>query len=615
MSDTQKTPYLQRLDRGVLLFDGAMGTMLYDRGVFVNRCFEETCLSRPELVSGIHEAMIDAGAQAITTNSFGANPVKLTGYGLQEKTAEINTASVRLAKDAAGADVYVAGSVGPLGQRLEPVGRISMERAQEAFALQMSTLLEAGVDLILLETFKNTDELLLAASVAKRLAPEIPVQAQFFLSSYQIENYADEARRIVDRLEESPHVDVVGMNCAVGPSFTLDILSGISGHTGKPVSAMPNAGFPKDVDGRQLYLASPDYFAEYALRFRDAGATVIGGCCGTTPEHIRKMGRMILNIDAGRRVSLRPATETTKVEHAQPVPLVEKSKLGAALAAGTWITSVELVPPVGIDLQRILEKADQLKRDDVTCINIPDGPRASSRISALITALEIERHTGVETILHVCCRDKNLIGMQADFLGSQASGLRNMLCVTGDPPKVGNYPDVTGVFDVDSVGLLSLANQLNHGLDLGGNELPAPTSLVLGAGLNPAAAAPETEIERAYMKAEAGVEFFITQPVFDAEQLIGFLEKVADTDVPVIAGVWPLASYRNALFLNNEVPGVTIPDPIMARMQAIESKEAAREEGIRISREITDAVRHLIRGIQVSPPFGRLKTALDVIAE
>jgi methionine synthase / methylenetetrahydrofolate reductase(NADPH) len=615
MSDTQKTPYLQRLDRGVLLFDGAMGTMLYDRGVFVNRCFEETCLSRPELVSGIHEAMIDAGAQAITTNSFGANPVKLTGYGLQEKTAEINTASVRLAKDAAGADVYVAGSVGPLGQRLEPVGRISMERAQEAFALQMSTLLEAGVDLILLETFKNTDELLLAASVAKRLAPEIPVQAQFFLSSYQIENYADEARRIVDRLEESPHVDVVGMNCAVGPSFTLDILSGISGHTGKPVSAMPNAGFPKDVDGRQLYLASPDYFAEYALRFRDAGATVIGGCCGTTPEHIRKMGRMILNIDAGRRVSLRPATETTKVEHAQPVLLVEKSKLGAALAAGTWITSVELVPPVGIDLQRILEKADQLKRDDVTCINIPDGPRASSRISALITALEIERHTGVETILHVCCRDKNLIGMQADFLGSQASGLRNMLCVTGDPPKVGNYPDVTGVFDVDSVGLLSLANQLNHGLDLGGNELPAPTSLVLGAGLNPAAAAPETEIERAYMKAEAGVEFFITQPVFDAEQLIGFLEKVADTDVPVIAGVWPLASYRNALFLNNEVPGVTIPDPIMARMQAIESKEAAREEGIRISREITDAVRHLIRGIQVSPPFGRLKTALDVIAE
>ncbi len=606
-------PYTERLGEGILLFDGAMGTMLYDRGVFINRCFEEINLSRPEMVERVHRENIEAGAQVLTANSFGANPVKLAGHGLADRTEEINHAAVRLAREAATAETYVAGSVGPLGARLEPLGRLSMSAAKAAFSEQISALLSSGVDLLLFETFKNLDELLLAVRVARTIDRSIPIQAQFSVGPYLSEEYRKEAPGIAQRLDAEEGIDVIGFNCTIGPSDMLDILSAIRPLVRKPISIMPNAGFPKEVDGRQIYLTTPDYFAEYAQRFFEGGASVIGGCCGTTPEHIRKMAGAILTFGRARQlIEVKGSAE--KAEPKEPVKLAERSRLGAALASGEWITSIEIVPPLGADLTKVIEKTRDLAVKGISCVNVPDGPRASSRISAFVAAAEIQRASGVEAILHFGCRDRNLIAMQADLLAGEAVGLKNMLLITGDPPKVGNYPDVTGVFDVDSIGLLSLADRLNHGVDLGGTELSKPTSLVLGAGANPVSAAMDREIDRTHRKAEAGAEFFITQPVFDAEKILDFIRLIEDTGVPVIAGVWPLASYRNALFLHNEVPGVVIPEEVMERMRRQESKEDAREEGIRIAREIIQRVKGAVRGVQVSPPFGRIQTALDVIA-
>lgn len=608
-----KTPYIERLREGILLFDGAMGTMLYDRGIFINRCFEEVNLSRPEMVERIHRENIEAGAEVLTTNSFGANPIKLAGHGLADRTEEINRAAVRLARGVAGENAYVAASIGPLGTRIEPFGRLSQNEAQEAFTRQIRALLAEGVDLLLFETFKNLDELLLAVAAARELDTQVTIQAQASIGPYMSEEYRKEAPAIAKRLDATEGIDVIGFNCTIGPSDMLDILLSIRPLVHKPISIMPNAGFPKDIEGRQIYLTTPEYFAEYAQRFFEGGASVIGGCCGTTPEHIRRMGRAILTFGKARHEIEVTSGEKEPVRK-EPLPLEERSGLGKALATGAWITSIELLPPLGADLTRVIEKARNLSSHGITCVNVPDGPRASSRISAFIAAIEMQRTGGVEAILHFGCRDRNLIAMQADLLAGEAVGLKNMLLITGDPPKVGNYPDVTGVFDVDSIGLLSLASRLNHGLDLGGTELAKPTSLVLGAGANPASAALQREIDRAYRKAEAGAEFFITQPVFDAEKLLSFIRSIEGTGVPVIAGVWPLASYRNALFLHNEVPGVMIPDEVMERMRKQETKEGAREEGIRIARKIVAEVRGAVRGVQVSPPFGRIKTALDVIA-
>ncbi len=608
-----RKPYLERLSEGILLFDSAMGTMLYERGIGLGRSFEEASLSRPELVERIHRENAEAGAQALTTNTFGANPIKLAGHGLADRTEEVNRAGVKLARDVAGEELYVAASVGPLGQRISPLGRLTVEEAKAAFRRQMSALLEGEIDLIILETFKSIDELELAVSVARSLSPIIPIQAQFTIGPLLTEEYRRQAPAIAERLDRTEGIDVVGLNCTVGPSDMLEILLAIRERVRKPISIMPNAGYPKEVEDRQIYLATPDYFAEYALRFHEAGANIVGGCCGTTPAHIHKMGRAILSF-ASARHEITASNEGVEALPKEPPPISARSRLGAALADGSWITSVEMVPPLGSDLSKVIQRSAELAEAQVTCVNVPDGPRASARISALITAIELQRQAGVETILHFACRDKNLIGMQADLLAAEAVGLKNLLMVTGDPPKVGNYPDVSGVFDVDAIGLLSLARRLNHAVDLGGSELASPTGLVLGAGANPASPVITREIDRAYRKAEAGAEFFITQPVFDVDLLLSFLRKIEGTGVPVIAGVWPLASHRNALFLHNEVPGVVIPEEIMRRMERQETKEDARDEGIKIAREIIARIRGAVRGVQVSPPFGRVRTALDVIA-
>lgn len=608
-----RKPYLERLRDGVLLFDGAVGTMLYDKGVFINQCFEHVNITYPEKVLELHREMAAAGAQALTSNTFGANETRLEPYGIADLVEGINREGVRLAREVAGDELYVAASVGPLASRLGPVGKISEEEASRIFVRQISVLIDAGADLILLESFRNLDELLLAARVARDLSRDIPIQAQYSFRPLRSEPFQTELLPVFQKLQDEPAVDVVGLNCSTGPAHMLDLVLAIRDHVAKPISIMPNAGYPRDYEGRQLYLASPDYFAEYALKFLDAGVNIIGGCCGTTPQHIEKMGKAILQIDSSRNRVFRIEVAGGDWRKREPLPLEQCSTLGRALAEGDWITSIELVPPVGTSLEGVIGKAKHLREGQITCINVPDGPRASSRVSTLVTCMELQRHSGIETIQHICCRDKNLIGIQSELLGAQAAGVHNLLLLTGDPPKVGNFPDATGVFDIDSIGLIHLAESLNRGIDLGGNSLPDATTFVSGSGTNPAAPVLDREIERTFRKAEAGARFFITQPVFDVELLLGFLEKVAGTGVPVIAGIWPLAGYRNALFLQNEVPGVTIPGDIMERMKRQESKEGAMEEGILIAREIIRVIRNLVAGVQVSPPFGRLEAALKVI--
>ena len=609
-----KLPYLERLAQGVLVYDGAMGTMLYARGIFINRCFDEICLSNPSLVTEIHREYIRAGAEALETNSFGANRVKLTSFNLEDKVEAINRRAVRLAREAGGGDSYVAGAVGPLGARLQPIGRLSEALAREAFREQIGALLEEGVDCLLLETFKNLDELMLACDVCRELSAEIPLQAQFTVGSDTISEEGSDARLIASQLQARGDVDVIGVNCSIGPADMLELLSLIREQVSRPLAVMPNAGLPREMEGRLFYLTSPEYFGEYALRFVEGGAAAIGGCCGTTPEHTAAMARAAAARSI-RRGTPGPALESAPAQAAprQELPLAERSRLGNALAREEFVVSVELVPPTGTSLDGVIGSSRRLYRSGVHCINIPDGPRASSRISAMLTSLEIERSAKIETILHYCCRDRNLIGMQGDLLGAQAVGLRNLLIITGDPPKMGGYPEARGVFDVDALGLVSLIKRLNRGIDLGGNALREPTSFVIGVGANPGSLSLEREVERTFKKKEAGADFVITQPVFDVDLLLDFLKRISPTGLPVLAGVWPLASYRNAQFLNNEVPEVDIPGHIMARMEKTGSKEEGAREGLSIASEIISEIRHHVRGIQISPPFGKVATALELL--
>lgn len=606
-------PYLERLKQGVLLFDGAMATYLFTKGVYLKKCFEEVCMTNPQLVLDVHREYIANGAQAIETNSYGANPLKLSGFHLADKTEQINREAVLLARQAAGGTVYVAGAVGPTGRVLQPEGPLTDDEARDSFRAHIGALVRAGVDLLLLETFQNRRELALAVEVARELAPDLPLQAQFtygrglFLGE---DWYLAEAEAWAPLLESLP-VDVVGVNL-MGPADALETLAVLKKHLTKPIAVMPDSGLPKEVDGRQFYLVTPAYFADYAKLFLDAGVAVVGGCCGTTPEFIGKAAEALLSFDAGRREVRWTATTATAPEQ-PPHPLATRSALGAALERGDWITTVELVPPLGVDASALIDKARSLEAGGVRFVNIPDGPRASARLGALATAALLARATTLEPILHLACRDKNLIGLQGDLFGYHALGLRNVLLVTGDPPKVGKYPQVTGVFDVDSIGLTEVVRRFNGGLDMGAEPLPERTRFVFGAGVNPAFPVPETELERARRKAEAGAEYFIAQPVWDAGPLERFLDQIQPLGVPVLLGVWPLASYRNALFLANEVPGVVIPPAVLDRLHPLTDKEAARQEGLALSRTLVERVRRRVAGLQVSPPFGNVNTALELI--
>lgn len=612
-------PFLTLLEeRPALLFDGAMGTYLYQKGVFLNRCFDELNVAAPDLVRGVHEEYVRAGADVLETNTFGANAVKLGPHGLGGRVAELNAAGVRVARQAARDQALVAGAIGPLGAQIEPWGPMALGEARDAFRQQAAALAEAGADLFVIETFGNLSEMQQAIRAVREVCDR-PIVAQMTIDADGNSLYGTTAETFTQRIDEWG-ADVIGLNCSVGPKAMLDALERMARVTRKPLSAQPNAGIPRAVEGRNIYLVSPEYLAEYTRRFVQAGAHVVGGCCGTTPNHIRAMRQTLRLLAAdtarqrGPRVTVAAGDEPAEPT-VQPVPFAERSRFAARLAKGEFVTSVELSPPRGHDPSRVLAGAKTLREAGVDVVNVPDGPRATARMGALAAAVCIERGAGIETVLHYACRDRNLLGIQSDLLGAQALGIRNLLLVTGDPPKLGDYPDATAVFDVDAIGLTHIVRKLNEGVDIGGAPIGVPTSFCFGVGVNPGAVDLAHELKRYRYKIEAGAEFAITQPVFDVELLERFLEKVRDVRVPVIAGIWPLLSFRNAEFMNNEVPGAHVPAPLLERMRAADEAGRGREEGLAIAREVFERVRPLIQGVQVSAPMGKVKLALKVFGD
>lgn len=600
-----------RLQDSVLLFDGAMGTMLYSRGVFINKCFDELNLSRPQLVGEIHRAYIEANAQCIETNTFGANRFKLKAHGFEANLVEINHQGARIAREIAGRDVLVAGSIGPLGVRIEPWGPTSVEEARQAFAEQAMVLMDGGVDLFILETFSDLSEIRQAIQACRELC-DLPIVASMTVGDDGNSLYGTSPDVFARRLDEW-EADVVGINCSVGPPIMLEALEKMVKATGKAISVMPNAGTPQQVDGRNFYLVSGEYMAEYARRFIQAGAKIVGGCCGTTPEYIRAMHNAIRSL-VPRRSSAVIVPRKEAVPEARPVPTAQKSRLGKKIAEGDFVVTVEIVPPRGCDATKILDAARFLKENGVDAVNVPEGPRALSRMGAQHLSLLIQQKVGIETILHYTCRDRNLLGMMSDMLGLDAIGLKNILIITGDPPKMGDYPDSTAVFDVDSIGLVNMVQSLNQGVDLGGNAIGQPTGYLIGVGVNPGAIDLEHEIRRFEWKVKAGAEFAITQPVFDPVLLEHFFERTSHVRIPIIAGIWPLTSLRNAEFMNSEVPGARVPDTVMDRMRAAKTKEEALHEGIEIARETVRGIADRVQGISVSAPFGKVEHAVSVLA-
>ena len=589
-----------------------MGTLLYAKGIFINRSYDELNLSQPDLIRGAHHDYLQAGAEIIETNTFGANSFRLSRYGLGDKVREINLAGAKLAKEVAKSfDGWVAGSVGPLGVRIEPLGKTSFSEARQAFREQIAALLEASVDLIILETFGYLEELHQAYMAARELDSKIPVIAQVTVD--EDANCLDGSTPEVfaPRLE-SWGVDVIGCNCSVGPVAMLEAMERVRANTSLPLSAQPNAGIPRSVDGRNIYLCSPEYMASYARKFVNAGVRLVGGCCGTTPEHIRVM-KSALRVTQARAQTPETHGKSKTAPHAVPtVPLEERSRLGAKIASGKFVTMVEIVPPKGTDIQKEIEGARFLKSVGVDAINIPDSPRASARMSNQALSLLLQQQVGIEAILHYTCRDRNVLCIQSDLLGAAAVGIRNLICITGDPPKMGGYPDATAVFDVDAIGLVNIVHNLNRGLDIGGNPIGIGTGFVIGVGANPGVPNIDEEIRRFEYKVEAGAELAVTQPVFDLSLLENFLRRIEHCRIPVVAGIWPLVSARNAEFMKNELR-VSVPDSILERMGRTTTPEAARQEGVAIAREMLIAVRPMVQGAQISAPQGRYSSAADVL--
>jgi methionine synthase / methylenetetrahydrofolate reductase(NADPH) len=595
------------------VFDGAMGTMLYSKGVFINRCYDELNLKEPDLIRDVHRAYVRAGAELLETNSFGANRVKLAEHGLEAHVHEINARAAQLAKEAARDRALVGGAIGPLGIRIEPYGPTSVEEAREIFGEQAQGLLDGGVDFFILETFGDLVEIQ-QALLAVRAVSDLPVIAQMTIQQDGATAFGTTPELLTKRLD-AWDADVIGLNCSVGPHGMLAAVEKMAGLTARKLSAQPNAGLPREIHGRKMYMASPEYMATFSGRLIRAGATFVGGCCGTTPDHIRRISDAVHAI-APRQVIVSVHAAEQEAALADARPLAERSEWGRRIATGELVTTVEIVPPKGITPDRMLAGVRLLKAAGVNAVNVPDGPRAQMRMGVLPTATLVEQIVGIETVVHYCCRDRNLLGMLSDLLGAHALGLRNLLLITGDPPKMGPYPEATAVFDIDSIGLTNLVSRLNRGLDPGGNPIGEPTSFTIGVGVNPGAQDVEHELKRFYWKVEAGAEYAITQPVFDPDQLLGFIEELRKRGIwiPIVAGIWPLVSARNAEFMANEVPGVVVPPEIVARMQRAseKSREHALHEGIAIAREMFDRVRPHVQGLQVSAPFGKVAFALQV---
>lgn len=601
-----------------VLCDGAMGTTLYARGVFINRCYDELNLSQPDLVRSIHEDYLQAGAELIETNTFGANALRLLRYGFQDRVFAINQAGAEIARQAVrqleekqAGRAWVAGAVGPLGVHLEPLGKTGLDEARAAFAEQIRGLVAGGVDLLVVETVVALNEAEQAIQAAREVAPHLPVIAMITVDeeSNCLDGTSPETAAV--RLAAAG-ADVIGCNCSTGPATVLTAIERMSAVTSLPLAAMPNAGTPRAVDGRNIYLCSPEYMASFARKFLKAGVQFIGGCCGTTPNHIRAIKSAIRAVEAQKTAKPAAAREVIVTE-TPPAPLEQRSKIGRLIHDGTFVTLVEIVPPRGIDCAKELEGASLLASRGIHGINVPDSPRASARMSAQSLCIQIQQKTGIETVLHYTCRDRNVLSIQSDLLGASSIGLKNILCLTGDPPKLGNYPDATAVFDVDAIGLVNIVHRLNHGLDIGGNAIGASTGFTIAAAANPGVPDIDNEIRRFAYKVEAGAEYAITQPVFDIRLLEAFLKRIESFRIPVIAGIWPLTSLRNAEFMKNDLR-VSVPDSVLLRMQQASNPEQARAEGVRIAQEMLSAVHGMVQGVQVSAPLGRYALAADVIA-
>ena len=603
---------IARLNKAPVLCDGAMGTLLYGKGVFINRCYDEMNVSQSDMILDLHRQYLQAGAEIIETNTFGGNRFRLERHSLADKVAEINAAGARLARTAAKSfDVWVAGAVGPLGIRIEPLGKTSFDEARATFREQIAALVEGGVDLIILETFGYVEELHQAVLAARDVAPKLPVVAQVTIDEDGNCLDGSTPETFTPRLEEWG-VDVIGCNCSVGPVAMLDVIERVRALTSLPLSAQPNAGVPRSVEGRNIYLCSPEYMASYARKFVTAGVRLIGGCCGTTPDHTRVMKSALRMGEARSKVAKPHDAGGSKPVAAAALPLDQRSKVGAKVASGEFVSMVEIVPPKGTDIRKEIEGARFLKSVGVDAINIPDSPRASARMSNQALSLLIQQEVGIEAVLHYTCRDRNVLGIQSDLLGAAAIGLHNLICITGDPPKMGNYPDATAVFDVDAIGLVNIVHNLNRGLDIGGNPIGTGTAFVVGVGANPGLPNLDEEIRRFEYKVEAGAEYAVTQPVFDLSLLENFLRRIEHFRIPVMAGIWPLVSVRNAEFMKNELR-VSVPDSILERMARSKTPEVAREEGIAIAREMLIAVRSMVQGAQISAPLGRYASAVDVL--
>jgi homocysteine S-methyltransferase len=610
---------------GTVLCDGAMGSMLYGRGVFINRCYDELNVSQPELIRAVHTEYLQAGAVVIESNTFGANAVRLERYGLEGRVWELNTAGVRLARECVNqmrekhaSDAFVAGAIGPLGIKLGPESKLSEGEAYAAFAQQVKALCYGGqgvgADLLAIETMTGTIEAELAIRAAKREGGGIPLIVMVTVDddgNCLDGTSAEDAAKLITRWG----ADAVGCNCSEGPATVLAVIERMRAVTKLPLAAMPNAGTPKAIDGRSLYLTSPEYMASFAKKFVKAGARFVGGCCGTTPQYIRSMRGALRALDAqvaGVEVVESGGGRTETRSAIEPPPLGERSRIGAMIAAGEFVTMVEIVTPKGFDASKELEGAADLKRLGVDAINIPDSPRASARMSNLSLCVQIQQQIGIETVLHYTCRDRNLLAIQSDLLGAASIGIKNILCLTGDPPKMGSYPNATAVFDVDAIGLVKIVRDLNYGLDIGGNPIGGSTGFTLSVAANPGVPDIENEIRRFAAKVEAGGEFGITQPVFDLRLLEYFLKRIEGFRIPIVAGIWPLTSVKNAEFMKNDLK-VSMPDEILARMAAAASPEAARAEGLAIAREMLAQVRGEVQGVQVSAPFGKYKAAAQVL--
>lgn len=598
-------------DGRVHVMDGAMGTVLYGRGVFVNVCYDELNLTQPRMVEEVHEAYVAAGAEIIETNTFGANPVKLSSWGLDGRTEEINREAAQLARRAAGR-ALVVGAIGPLGIRIEPWGPTSRQEARELFGRQVQGLLEGGVDGFVLETFSDLNELEQAYR-AVRTATALPVITQISVGDDGATSYGTVPEAAAWMMSDWG-ADVVGLNCSVGPATILDALERMAEVTDRPLSAQPNAGLPRAVGDRMIYMASPEYMAQYARRLIEGGARFVGGCCGTTPEHVRALGATVSSLQPRRTVVSVSDLALPDDGPGSESPLTTRSQLGARLAAGSLSTSVELVPPRGWNASGLVESARILRDAGVDAVTIPDSPLAQGRMGAVAAALIVQREAGLEAVVHYACRNRNMVGMVSDLLGAAAAGLRNVLLVTGDLPREGPYAQATPVFDIDSIGLTNVVRRLNRGLDPGGTSIGEPTRFVIGVALNQGARDLERELDRFRYKVEAGAEFAITQPVFDAEELARFLDAAGPARIPVMASLWPLASFRDAEFLANEVPGVRVPPEVIDRMEEAQRRgpDAAREEGLEIAGTILKEIRPLVAGYHVGSGGG-VEAALTLL--